>query len=167
MVKQQTEYQAVVDSPVGHLGIRMQGELLAGIDFLSARTKLHAAHGPSCAAVVRELQCYFRDPAWKFGVPLLIHGTPFRMKVWRHLRTLASGEVASYGDIAATLASSARAVGGACRANAIPIIIPCHRVVAHSGIGGFSGATSGPSMRIKRWLLEHEGAQIPARPAGP
>lgn len=160
-MKRKTEYQAVMDSPVGHLGISMEGDLLAGIDFLGRRTALQAARSESCAEVVQELESYFANPAWKFSVPLLIRGTPFREQVWQRLRTLASGEVASYGDIAANLASSARAVGGACRANAIPIIIPCHRVVARSGIGGFSGATEGPEMRIKRWLLKHEGAHIP------
>ena len=66
------------------------------------------------------------------------------------------GETRSYGDLAAELKSGAQAVGQACGANPIPIIIPCHRVVGKAGLGGFMRDASGPSLDIKRWLLKYE-----------
>ena len=58
-----------------------------------------------------------------------------------------------------TTGSSARAIGGACRANPLPLIIPCHRVVASNGIGGYSGETGGTVLDVKRWLLDYEQAR--------
>ena len=65
----------------------------------------------------------------------------------------------TYGELAKLLNSSARAVGGACRANPISLVIPCHRVVASNGLGGYGGATAGKRLAIKQWLLEHERAR--------
>jgi methylated-DNA-[protein]-cysteine S-methyltransferase len=76
------------------------------------------------------------------------------------MQRIAAGKTRTYGELAAELRSSARAVGGACGANPIPVVVPCHRVIAAGGaIGGFMGARSeGFELGIKRWLLEHEGA---------
>ena len=79
------------------------------------------------------------------------------MRVWQALQKIPYGEVKTYGQLAKELKSSARAVGNACRANPIPIVIPCHRIVAVSGIGGYAGKTDGPVLERKRWLLAHEG----------
>jgi methylated-DNA-[protein]-cysteine S-methyltransferase len=82
------------------------------------------------------------------------------MEVWEAMQRIPAGETRSYGEVAAELRSSARAVGGACGANPIPLVVPCHRIVAaHRRIGGFMGAkTDGFELGIKRWLLAHEGA---------
>ena len=90
-------------------------------------------------------------------LPLKAVGTPYQQKIWETLRQIPVGQVWRYSDISRQLQSSARAVGGACRRNPIPVIVPCHRVVAASGLGGFSGTTSGAMMDVKRWLLAHEG----------
>jgi methylated-DNA-[protein]-cysteine S-methyltransferase len=76
------------------------------------------------------------------------------------MQRIPAGRTRTYGELARDLRSSARAVGGACGANPIPLIVPCHRIIAASGrIGGFMGAsTEGFELGIKRWLLEHEGA---------
>jgi methylated-DNA-[protein]-cysteine S-methyltransferase len=109
---------------------------------------------PLLAAAKRQLDAYFDDPAVTFDLPLAPAGTPFRQRVWQAMRDIPAGQVLSYGAIAAKLGSSARAVGGACGANPIPIIIPCHRVVgAASALGGYSGG-DGPD--TKRYLLAHE-----------
>lgn len=63
-----------------------------------------------------------------------------------------------YGELAEKLASGPRAIAAACRTNPIPILIPCHRVVAKAGLGGYMGETEGEALSIKQWLLQHEGA---------
>ena len=75
------------------------------------------------------------------------------------------GHVLTYGEIAAQLGSSPRAVGQACGNNPIPIVIPCHRVVAKSGMGGFMHHNGGFALDIKRWLLAHEGGDWLRQPA--
>lgn len=99
---------------------------------------------------------YFRDPRAKRNIPLAPAGTPFQRRVWRALCRIPPGQVRSYGELARALGTSARAVGGACRANPIPVLIPCHRVVSANGEGGFMGKTAGRAMTLKRWLLRHE-----------
>jgi methylated-DNA-[protein]-cysteine S-methyltransferase len=79
--------------------------------------------------------------------------------VWRAIHDIPAGETLSYTDIARRLKTAPRPVGGACGANRIPIIIPCHRVLAADGIGGFMHARSGYPIEVKRWLLLHEGAR--------
>ena len=76
------------------------------------------------------------------------------------MQRIPAGKVRTYGEVASELRSSARAVGGACGANPIPIVVPCHRIIGSGGsIGGFMGAKDeGFELGIKRWLLEHEGA---------
>jgi methylated-DNA-[protein]-cysteine S-methyltransferase len=76
------------------------------------------------------------------------------------MQRIDAGKTRTYGELADELRSSARAVGGACGANPIPVVVPCHRVIASGGrIGGFMGAKDeGFELGIKRWLLEHEGA---------
>ena len=80
--------------------------------------------------------------------------------MWEALQRIASGKTRTYGELARELHSSPRAVGGACGANPLPLVVPCHRVIAAGGrIGGFMGAASeGFELGIKRWLLAHEGA---------
>ena len=110
--------------------------------------------------MVDQLLRYFTDPRHTFSIPLLLQGTPFQQRVWRALLNLPAGETVSYGALATQLATGARAVGNACRANPVPIIVPCHRIVACDGLGGYSGAIAGTQLGIKRWLLEHERQPI-------
>jgi O-6-methylguanine DNA methyltransferase len=87
--------------------------------------------------------------------PLAPVGTAFRKRVWHALRKIPPGQTKSYGEIARVIGKprAVRAVGGACGANPIPVLIPCHRVLAANGkIGGFSGG-----LDWKRRLLAHEG----------
>ena len=72
------------------------------------------------------------------------------------MRRIPAGKTLSYGVLAKKLDTSARAVGNACRANPVPIIVPCHRVVASNGMGGFMGKRSGSPLDLKHWLLAHE-----------
>ncbi|NOZ38517.1 MAG: methylated-DNA--[protein]-cysteine S-methyltransferase, partial [Gammaproteobacteria bacterium] len=107
-----------------------------------------------------QLQGYFSSSVSPFSFPVLLRGTDFQQRVWHALQRIPAGEVRTYGQLAKQLHSSARAVGNACRRNPVPLLVPCHRVVSASGIGGFAGSTDGAEIRIKRWLLRHEGATL-------
>jgi len=91
-------------------------------------------------------------------IKLLQQGTPFRNRVWAELCKIPFGATITYSALAKSMGSAARAVGNACRDNPFPLLIPCHRVVAVSGMGGYSGQTEGDFMTIKRKLLEFESA---------
>jgi methylated-DNA-[protein]-cysteine S-methyltransferase len=158
MADRKEDYDAVIASPLGRLGIRAR-TALTSIDFVSARMPLKQPRTPIARRVCTQLQAYFRNPRARFDLPLAPGGSEFQNAVWRAMRRIPSGRVRSYGDLAKSLESAARAVGGACRANPIPIVVPCHRVVSASGLGGFMGATGGRALQIKRWLLEHERAR--------
>lgn len=106
----------------------------------------------------KQLDSYFNGSLQKFNYPPSTDGTAFQQKVWQVIADIPYGQIATYGDIARVLNSSARAVGQACGKNPLPIIIPCHRVVSASGLGGFSLSTNAFELNIKRWLLKHEGA---------
>jgi methylated-DNA-[protein]-cysteine S-methyltransferase len=151
------DYAAVVPAPVGLLGIRMSGGQLLGIDFAPQSKPIAAAPNGAAREVLDQLFHYFEDSAWQFNLPLAMHGTPFQRRVWQALRRIPSGSTCSYGEIAREIRSSARAVGGACRRNPIPIVVPCHRVIAAGGgAGGFMGQRGGDALAIKTWLLDHE-----------
>ena len=116
---------------------------------------------PLIAEALAQLKSYFEGGLTAAdALPLRCIGTPFQRRVWDELRAIAPGTTRSYRQLAAQLGSSARAVAGACRANDFPIVIPCHRVVGEHGLGGYCGATEGPWLDVKRWLLRHEADAI-------
>ncbi len=136
------------------------GNAVHAIEFLDENEPDQAPSDPFLATVTRQLEAYFRNPAWQFTVPLISRGSGYRRRIWEELTRIQAGQVQTYGALAHQLSSGARAVGAACRANPLPIIIPCHRVVAADGLGGFAGETAGTRMDIKRWLLAHEGVTL-------
>ncbi len=158
-------------APFGSIRIHWHAETLTGIDLNPAAASAVQDSGePDLgqdaasvmpALIVGQLHAYFSDGSARFELPLALSGTAFQQRVWAVLRTIPSGETRTYGEIARVLGSAARAVGQACRANPCPIVVPCHRVVAVQGLGGFSGDTSGSRLAIKRWLLHHEGVKLP------
>ncbi|MEO8386699.1 MAG: MGMT family protein, partial [Betaproteobacteria bacterium] len=78
---------------------------------------------------------------------------------WQAMRAIKAGATQTYGELSASIDSSPRAVGTACGQNPVPIVVPCHRVVAATGLGGFMGGKKNDSLRIKRWLLAHESTR--------
>ncbi len=96
----------------------------------------------------------------QFAVKLLMQGSSFRQLVWSELGKIPYGTTLSYSALAAKIGSSARAVGNACRDNPYPFLIPCHRVVSISGLGGYCGQTTGDFMQIKAKLLQAEASFI-------
>ncbi len=152
------DYQAVLKAPFGMLGIRCSGETLTGIDFLAPDVPKRAPRSPFAEQVCEQLRAYFADPSFEFHLALEPGGTEHQNKVWQAMRAIPPGRVRTYGDLAAQLHSSPRAVGQACGNNPIPIVSPCHRVVGKAGMGGFAHHSAGAPIDIKRWLLAHEGA---------
>ena len=149
-------YQAKLSVPFGTLGIRCSEEELIGIEFLERQSAPQAPKSAFAAEVCAQLSAYILSPDFCFTLPIRPSGTVHQNTVWEAMRQIPRGETRSYGDLAAMINSGAQAVGQACGANPIPIIIPCHRVVAKTGLGGFMGHAGGKALDIKRWLLVHE-----------
>lgn len=153
-------YDAIIQSPVGRLGIRCHDGFLHAIETVSDTVAVSPPEGGLAAEVVRQLACYFRDPAFRFNLPLAAQGTPFQRRVWSALAEIPSGVRRSYGELARQVGSGARAVGGACARNPVIIVVPCHRVVLASGEpGGYGGSGRAADVAIKVWLLAHEQGQ--------
>jgi len=155
-----TPLQAVVDSPLGRLGFRVAGDALGELVFLSGHHRLLIPRSGVARHIAQLLEAYFADPKTRFDIKLQVSGTPFQRQVWKQLQAIPVGEVTTYGAIARRLGSSPRAVGNACRANPVPIVVPCHRVVSRDGVGGFAGDTRGRLVTVKKQLLRHEGVEI-------
>lgn len=149
-------YQAILSVPFGMLGIHCEADALIGIDFLKLGTAPQPAKQAFAGEVCEQLQAYFIDPNFHFNLSLKLCGSAHRTKVWQAISAIPPGQTQNYSDLAILLKSSPRAVGQACGANPIPIIIPCHRVVSKSGIGGFMHQNTGNALDIKRWLLTYE-----------
>src|SRR3954451_653766 len=115
---------------------------------------------PLLAEAARQLQAYFDGKLSHFDLPLAPAGSPFEKCVWSAMQKIPYGETRCYGDLAADIRSAPRAVGGACGKNPIPIVIPCHRVLAKGGLGGYSGAGG---LDTKQTLLRLPGG-LPKNP---
>jgi methylated-DNA-[protein]-cysteine S-methyltransferase len=154
-------FQACLRAPFATLGITTTDKHLTGVRFLAPSVAPKAPKRDTIAHLACvQLQAYLENPAFEFDLPVKLAGTHHRLQVWEAMCRIPAGKVRSYGEVAEELHSSARAVGGACGANPVPVIVPCHRIIgANHTIGGFMGAKGdGFELGIKRWLLEHEGA---------
>lgn len=151
-------FSAVIAFPAMKVGVETRDAMLTGIMYLPPHTPVLAPQDRLAERAARQLERYRDDPDAAFDLPLELRGTPFQLKVWRALQRIPRGEVRTYGALAKWLGSAARAVGQACGENRLPVVIPCHRVVAADGIGGFAHARGGYLLEAKRWLLRHERA---------
>jgi len=146
-----------IESPVGRLDVTFSAEAVHRIDFrgVAPDGPVPKAVAPLYKRVKKELEEYFQGRRQEFDLPLEADppGTDFQKNVWAALCDVPFGEVVSYGDLArwAGRPKAVRAVGAACGANRLPILIPCHRVVAKEGLGGFGGGT-----KMKKQLLKLE-----------
>ena len=113
---------------------------------------------PLGTQVEQALSAYFESGQRLPKFPLMPAGSEYCQTVWQRLVEIPFGQTLTYGELAKQLSSGPRAIAQACRRNPIPLLIPCHRVVAATGIGGYSGAVTGPRVEFKRWLLKHEAA---------
>jgi methylated-DNA-[protein]-cysteine S-methyltransferase len=140
-------------SPVGNLTVSEDNGAIVALDFGRGMTQTRTA---LLDAAVAQLAAYFDGSLTRFDLPLNPHGTAFQKKVWHLMVAIPYGGTCAYADLARDLNSAPRAIGGACGANPIPVIIPCHRVLAAGGkLGGYSG---GEGLDTKIALLRLEGA---------
>lgn len=143
--------QLSLRTPLGDLTLSEEDGAIVALDW--GRVERQEAT-PLLTEARDQLQDYFDGQRSRFALPLAPHGTEFQRRVWEALRAIPPGETRSYVDVARLLASGPRAVGQANGRNPIPIIIPCHRVVAADGtIGGYSGLDG---IATKRYLLDLE-----------
>jgi methylated-DNA-[protein]-cysteine S-methyltransferase len=154
--------QLSLHTPIGDLTLSEEEGALVALDWGWGRDQ---AETPLLRAARARLQDYFDGlvSAADFDLPLAPHGTAFQRRVWGELRRIPLGATRTYGELATTLRSAARAVGRANGANPLPILIPCHRVVAAGGLGGYS-APGG--LETKTWLLDHERRLSQSLPSG-
>ena len=140
-----------VDSPIGQLTLSSRNGVLTGLSWGK-----QAADEPDaiveCAA--EQLAEYFAGRRAAFDLPLETGGSGFQRRVWAAMCAIPPGRTLSYGEVARSLDSAPRAVGGACGKNPIVIVVPCHRIVGSAGLGGFGGRER--RLDIKSWLLDHE-----------
>jgi methylated-DNA-[protein]-cysteine S-methyltransferase len=154
--KMSVSYQAKLRTPFGMLGIHCEDESLTGITFLTPKNKLQSPSDVFAQEVCAQLLAYLDDADFQFDLPLKLSGTEHQLKVWQAMQEIPCGQVQTYGDLAAVVHSSPRAVGQTCGNNPIPVVIPCHRVVSKAGLGGFMHSSDNSILDIKRWLLAHE-----------
>lgn len=156
-------FSAVIKTPFGALGIRSGAGMVQEFVFLPAHLAPTAPTAPTDAAAeqaCRQVERYLAAPDYRFDLPMAVVGTNFQQRVWAAIAAIPRGQTTTYGAIAKMLRTAPRAVGQACGANWFPLVIPCHRVTAAGGLGGFAhhDDAGGFHLGVKRWLLAHEGA---------
>ena len=149
-------YDVVVEFPRMKVAVRTRDERVTDICYLPSSASVVSPKTPLGERAARQLEAYRADPDTRFHLPLLVEGTPFQRRLWAALCEIPRGKTVTYGELARRLGGEPRAVGQACGDNRLPIVIPCHRVIAANGIGGFAHATGGYLLEAKRWLLAHE-----------
>ena len=153
------EFQLKLRAPFAVLAARCDDYAIHSIAYLPPDESELPPQNALAAELAKMLRAYMRKPKGiDFDLPLYDAPTAHQRKVRAAVRAVPCGQTASYGDIARRAKTSPRAVGGACRANALPLIVPCHRIVGANGVGGFMGDNGESHLHVKRALLAHEGA---------
>ena len=148
-------YDAVIKAPFGAIGISSQDDFLVKVDLLGQPLPEKSSSIPFVQQTARQIIEYLDNPQAPLDIPFAVKGTHFQKRVWRAIATIPPGETWTYGELADKVSSGPRAVANVCGANHVPLVIPCHRVVAKSGLGGFmQGKENG--LAVKQWLLDHE-----------
>jgi len=138
-------------TPAGQLVLYSQQGVISKVDWHFAEGIYSQDH-----EIQRQFKQYWLNVDKRINIKLLKQGSAFRHKVWAEMNKIPFGETMTYSALAGKIGSSARAVGNACRDNPYPVIIPCHRVISVSGMGGYCGQTEGDFMAIKYKLLDYE-----------
>ena len=147
-----------LDSPFGPVSFAVEDGLLFRVRF-QVDTNSTENDDPLAEEVASQLEAYFTGRLFNFDLPLAPPHSEFQAGIRQCMIDIPFGEMRTYGELAKDLGSASQAVGQACGANPIPIIVPCHRVVAAGGkLGGFSGGDGAPT---KRKLLNHEAVYAP------
>jgi len=151
-------YDVTVEFPKFKVGVATRDGVVTSLKYLHSSLPSIAAKNPLAEKAARQLEAYRRDANAAFDLPVVIEGTELHKAVWKAMRAIPLGKTRTYGDLARELGADPRDIGQCCGDNRLPLVIPCHRIVAADGIGGFAHATSGYLVEAKRWLLMHEAA---------
>jgi len=152
-------FTAIVPAPFGGIGVRTEGGELRELVYLPPEYKAKPASDALTKNICKQVAAYLKDPDYAFDLELPVVGTDHQRKVWKVINAIPRGKVLTYAEVARRIGSAPRAVGQACGANWYPLVIPCHRVTATGGIGGFAKHDGGFHQGVKRWLLQHERVQ--------
>lgn len=156
MTKPLLEFDYVLPSPIGKLGLTLSSNGIRRLAYINNQYQDCIPTRGLAAQIYQQINEYFQLVRIEFDLPIDIEGTHFQKRVWKQVAKIPYSESQTYGDIAKAIDSGPRAVGNACRRNPIPIIIPCHRVVKKSSMGGYCGSLVGREIQQKDWLLRHE-----------
>jgi methylated-DNA-[protein]-cysteine S-methyltransferase len=150
-----------IDSPIGRIELAGDGTAVTRLT-IERGGRLPSDHEPERSDAVldqaaAELAEYFAGERHDFDVPVALPGTAFQRDIWERLQSIPFGEVVGYGalGLATGRPTAGRAVGGAVGANPVPLLVPCHRVLAANG--RITGYSAGEGVVTKAWLLDHEG----------
>lgn len=172
MIKMSKEYKGMqlfydsYDSPIGTIYVAVSEEGVCRVELdeeswmAYKETQGKLLYEPDkCKAVIKQLEEYFKGIRSTFDVPIMLDGTEFQKNVWEKLQEIPYGEIRSYKQIAEAIGNpkAVRAVGGANRANPVPLLIPCHRVIGKDGsLTGYAGK----KIDMKKYLLELEKGSL-------
>jgi len=146
------------------VAVATRDERVVEIRFLPPSASVLEPSNALAERAARQLERYRANPDAQFDLPVVIEGSPLQRGVWDAMCAIPRGKTRTYGELARELGADARAIGQACGDNRLPIVIPCHRVVAADGLGGFGHATGGYLLEVKRWLLMHEAPAFELTP---
>jgi methylated-DNA-[protein]-cysteine S-methyltransferase len=143
-----------LETEIGPLTVTEAGGAIAALDWGARAVRPRPT--PLLKEAARQIRAYLAGALTEFDLPVALHGSEFQRRVFAAMRTIPYGAVMSYGDLARLTGSAPRAVGGACGANPLPLLVPCHRVIASGRrLGGYGGPGG---LSTKRYLLGLEGA---------
>lgn len=152
-----------LSTPVGVVGVLSDGAAIRRVTWITTPPAgADIAPDPLLSEALAQLEAYFDGRLTRFDVPVDLgdQTVTTRAVLTALYETVGHGETLTYGALAARSGTTvpARGIGSIMGANPVPLIVPCHRVVAGDGLGGYSGGEPGQGLQTKRWLLEHEGA---------
>jgi methylated-DNA-[protein]-cysteine S-methyltransferase len=160
-------FDVVLEFPKMKVAVATRDENVVEIRLLPVSSVVVAPRSALAERAARQLERYRDDPDAKFDLPLHVEGSPLQRRVWNAMCAIPRGRTRTYGELAHELGAhfpvDARAIGQACGDNRLPIVIPCHRIVAADGLGGFGHSTGGYLLEVKRWLLMHEAPAFELR----
>ena len=149
--------QVIVKTPIGKIAVSYESDFVTEVRQVADQTKVTGGKDSFALEIQNQFKAYFAKELNEFNLPFLFkQGTDYQVKVWDQIRKISFGETKTYGEIAKKIKSGPRAVGNACRRNKLLLLVPCHRVVSASGLGGFMGDDTGKLVLRKQWLLNHE-----------
>jgi methylated-DNA-[protein]-cysteine S-methyltransferase len=154
------QYDALLNTPFGAIAVSSHDGQVAVELLLASPSATDIVPSKSeVATVYALLKDYLQQKNNIFDVSAIPRGTVYQQRVWQAIAQIPYGQTRTYGQLARQIGSGSRAVANACGANMLPLVIPCHRVVAQNGLGGFMQSKP-DGLRIKKWLLRHEGADL-------